>query len=331
MSLAQPFTNFPNGASSFGVPQTGSLPMILGSTGVGNYYFVDATNGVDGNSGLSPAQALKTVAAAYALAVSGDTIVLSTNSTHNLTASLDVTKSRINFVGADFGGRQVQQGAKVQIGGAIAAAYVIKNTGVRNSFVNIKFIMSSTDATALTVVQDGGEGTLWRSCSFVFGVANNLGSTSANEFVAGSDSATYIDCTFGSDTLLTTVARAVMLVKTITASQEFKSNIMQNCNWLISSSSASANMIKLNAVTDVLFTNMFKDCNFIASVDSAGGIAMTAAVFTGTGTTKGGLYFVRPAAFNSGFCPATSGGNANVQVVAATSVATALKGIQPTA
>lgn len=326
-----PLTNYPNGVSSFGVPQTGSLPLVLGSTGVGKYYFVDATNGVDGNSGLSPQQAMKTVPVAYAAAVSGDTIVLSTNSSHTLTAVLDVAKNRINFIGADFGGRQVQQGAKLQIAGSTAAAYVVKNTGVRNSFVNIKFIQGSTDATALTVVQDGGEGTLWQNCSFVFGVVNNLGGTTTNEFVAGSDSATYINCTFGSDTLLTSAARAVMLLKAVNGTNEFKSNIFQNCNWVISSSSTSALMVKLNSVSDILFTNVFKDCTMTASVDSAGGVAITTAVSTGTGTVKGGLYFVRPSAFNTGFSTASGGANANVQVVAFTSVASALKGIQPTA
>ena len=40
------------------------------------------------------------------------------------------------------------QGAKVQLSGAVASAYVLKNTGVRNSFRNIKFIQASTHATA---------------------------------------------------------------------------------------------------------------------------------------------------------------------------------------
>ena len=43
------FTNFPNGVSSFGVPVTGSLPFVLGSTGIGKFIFVDATYGSDGN------------------------------------------------------------------------------------------------------------------------------------------------------------------------------------------------------------------------------------------------------------------------------------------
>jgi len=324
-------TNYPNGLSSFGVPLAGTIPLVMGSTGTQKIYFVDATNGVDGNDGLSTETALRTVAAAYALAVSGDTIALSTNSSHTLTTGLTVAKNRINFIGLDFGGRQVQQGAKVQITGDNSSVFVLKVTGVRNSFTNIKFINSSTNAASLTVMQEGGEGTLWANCSFVFGVADNLGGATAHEVLAGSDSATYINCTFGADTLLTSGARSVFHIDQINGF-EFKSNILQNCNFIISSSSSTATFVRLDAVGDILFTNVFKDCTFLASVDSAGGAAIAEASQTGTGTVKGGLYYVRPAVFNvTDFATATSGRNANTQVVAAVSVAAAVEGIKPTA
>lgn len=327
------YTNFPNGLTSFGVPLTGSIPFVLGSRGSGTIYFVDATNGVDGNSGTDPSEALKTIEAAYALAVSGDTIALSTNATHNLTTGLDVTKSRINFIGCDFFGREVQQGAKVQLTGAIASAYVMKNTGVRNSFVNIKFIQGSTHATALTVFQDGGEGALFQNSSFVFGVVNNLDETTAHEFLAGSDSATFINCTFGSDTLLTSAARSVFHIDQVTSGQEFKSNILENCNFLISSSSSTATFVRLDAVGDILFTNIFKNCTFAASVDSAGGAAIAEVSQTGTGTVKGTLLYVYPAAFNcTDFATATSGRNANTQIISLTpTAASAGIAVQPTA
>ncbi len=325
-------SNYPNGISSYGVPVTGSIPLVLGSTGVGKIIFVDATYGSDGNTGLSADQALATVAQAYSNAVSGDTIALSTNSTHSISVGINHTKSRINWIGLDFHGRQVQQGAKIQLATGSASAYVLKNTGVRNSFTNIKFIQAATAATALHVLEEGSEGSLYANCSFVFGVVDNLDLTTAHEVVAGSDSATYLNCTFGADTLLTSAARSVFHIDQVTASQEFKSNILENCNFIISSSSSTATFVRLDAVGDILFSNIFKNCSFIASVDSAGGAAIAEASQTGTGTVKGSLLYVRPAAFNvTDFATATSGRNAATQIVSSANVAAAVEGIQPTA
>lgn len=327
------FTNYPNGVSSYGVPVTGQIPMVLGASGVGTIYFVDPTNGSDGNNGKSPSKAFATAEVAYAAAASGDTIALSTNSTHSIALGINHTKSRINWVGLDFSGRQVQQGAKIQLAAGSASAYVLKNTGVRNSFTNIKFIQAATAATALHVLEDGSEGSLYQNCSFVFGVVDNLDLTTAHEVIAGSDSATFLNCTFGADTLLTSAARSVFHIDIVTASQEFKSNILENCNFIISSSSSTAAFIRTDAVTDLLFTNIFKNCLFVASVDSAGGAALAETVQTGTGVTKGVLVFANPTAFNvTDFATATSGRNAGVQVVGLSSTAgTAAVGVTPTA
>jgi hypothetical protein len=259
-----------------------------------------------------------------------DVIVLGGNGSHTLSASIAWSKNRVHVIGMDGGDHLVQQGAKVQISGSTAAASVITVTGVRNSFRNVKFVQGSTSATALTCVVDQGEGSVYKNCSFVFGVVNNLGGTTAHEFVAGCDSATFINCTFGSDTLLTSAARSVFLIKS--GATEFKSNILKDCQFIISSSSASATFIKLNAVTDVLFSNLFINPIFVASVDTAGGIAITDAVQTGTGTTKGTLLLSRPSAFNvTDIASAGSGFNVGVQVVASVSSANANIGIKPTA
>lgn len=274
------------------------------------------------------------LATAYAATTtnSNDVILLDAHSTHSLSAGLLVSKSRVHFMGMDGGRRLLQQGAKIQLGGTISTAYVAKNTGVRNSFRNIKFIQGSTSASALTVFQDGGEGTLFENCSFVFGVADNLGSTSAHEFVAGSDSATFRECTFGCDTLLTSAARSVFHIDQVNGF-EFKSNQLIDCTFSISSSSSTAVFVKLDAVGDILFSNLFKRCSFIASVDSAGGAAIAVASFTGTSTVKGCLVYDQCSAFNcTDFATATNGGNAATQVVGIVSTAgTSNVGVQPTA
>jgi hypothetical protein len=221
-------------------------------------------------------------------------ILLDAHSTHSLSSGIALTKNRIHFIGMDGGDHLVQQGARVQLATAATTAYVMKNTGNRNTFRNIKFIQAATAGTGLTVFQDGGEGTVFKNCSFVFGVADNLGSANAHEFVAGTDSGTFLNCTFGADTLLTSAARSVFHIDQVTASQEFKSNLLKECVFMISSSNNGALLVKMDAAGDVLFTNHFDDCVFMGSLDSAGGIQLTRAVTTANGTVKGTLYFSYP-------------------------------------
>ena len=273
-----------------------------------------------------------TLEAAYAACTTNadDIILLSGNASHALAAGIAWTKNRIHVIGMDGGDRLTQQGSKVESSATDTTGYVINVTGVRNSFVNIKFIQNSTDAAALNVAIMAGEGNLYKNCSFIFAVATRLGGTTTQEVTIGEDSGTFINCEFGADTLLTTAARQVMLVKTGTT--EMKSCRFRGCAFKISSSSATATFIRLNAITDILFTNLFENCTFQASVDTAGGIALTAgAIQTGTGTAKGTLNFYLPGFFNVGGSLASSGYNAAVQVVSPVSSATAIKGIQPTA
>lgn len=239
-----------------------------------------------------------TLEAAYAAAESNkdDVIVLNGQSTHTVAAGIAWTKSRIHVIGFDGGERLVQQGAKVQ--GASTSAYVIKVTGTRNTFRNVKFIQAGTTATSLHVLEEGAEGSVYKNCSFVFGVVDNLDLTTATEVLCGSDSATFLNCLFGTETLLTSAARAVFTIDQVTASQEFKSNVLKDCIWMISSSDADALLLKVAANTDVLFTNLFINPIMMASLDSAGGAALTIAAASASSLTKGTLNFANLATFN---------------------------------
>lgn len=252
-----------------------------------------------------PNNVFNTLTAAYNACTTNrnDIILVAAHSTFAEATGIAWSKNRIHVIGMDSGDRLVQQGTKVQVGGAVDSAYVIKVTGVRNSFRNIKFIQASTHANALHVLEEGGEGNLYKNCTFTFGVVDNLDLTTATEALVGSDSATFLNCLFGTETLLTSAARTVFTIDQVTASQEFKSNILKDCIFMISSSSATALFIKVVATTDVLFTNLFTNCIFMASVDSAGGVAITNAVQSVSGLVKGTLNFYMPASFNcTNFC-----------------------------
>ena len=68
-----PFTHYPHGVSSFGVPVVGGGGMP--PSYFGNYWFVDAKVGSDGNVGTEPAKPFATMSKAFAQLKSGDVIV----------------------------------------------------------------------------------------------------------------------------------------------------------------------------------------------------------------------------------------------------------------
>lgn len=259
-----------------------------------------------------------------------DVILLDANSTHLVTTGIAWTKSRVHVIGMDGGDRLIQQGAKVQLSGAVDSAYVLKNTGVRNSFINIKFIQASTHANALTCLQLGGEGTLYKNITATFGVVDNLDQTNAYEVLNGEDSGTFINCEFGTETLLTSAARSVMALDQVSA-WEFKSNRFVDCNFVISSSSTTATLLKVVAATDVLFSNNLKNCTFVASIDSAGGAALAVAVKSVASLVKGTCNFINCSAYGCTNLMSDAVGNDNFYAYGTVSTGTGLVGILGTA
>ena len=67
-----PFTNFPYGATSFGLPLVGAYEV----TAYGKLWWVDTVNGSDGNDGTSPSTAFKTVGKAITKLNAYDTILI---------------------------------------------------------------------------------------------------------------------------------------------------------------------------------------------------------------------------------------------------------------
>lgn len=240
-----------------------------------------------------------TLQAAYTAATSNqnDVILLQGYGAHAVTTGIAWSKSRIHVIGMDGGDRLVQQGARVVGAAADDTGYVIKVTGTRNSFRNIKFDQGSTDAAGLTVAQFGGEGTLCKNCSFVFSTATNIdgSETTTYEVVMGEDSGTFINCTFGNDTLDTTGARAVMAIDRV-SNFSCKSNIFKDCMWNILSDDANANFIRVLATSDAKFGNTFINPVFHASIcNTTGGVILTDAVDSVSSLVEGDLFFINPA------------------------------------
>jgi hypothetical protein len=82
------YTNYPNGITSFGIPVIPSMGFAPANGGT--HYWVKGNTGDDGASGLTPNEALKTMAKAFTKITSGDVIHFTGNITENLTAPAGV-------------------------------------------------------------------------------------------------------------------------------------------------------------------------------------------------------------------------------------------------
>lgn len=257
-------TNFPNGISSSGIPVTNGVP-----TGVTQIFYVDYGSGSDGVStkSNSATRPWKTIAKAYSALTTNknEGIALMGNSTHALTEMLTTAKNRVHLFGYDPGGRYVGHNAKVSLGVTTAATDIgtIKNTGVRNSFRNIKFINNNTVAEGIYCFVEAGEYSVIDSCEIY--KSTDLDVTGAAELVMNGDSATVRNCTIGStaNAISGAIVRAnVLMTKGIVSGKVSRDTLFENC-WFWKRASNVANRFFYGAnATDVERMLHIKNCTF---------------------------------------------------------------------
>lgn len=268
-----PVTNFPNGISSFGVP-------VMGGGGIpattGTVFWVDYTNGSDANSGRSPARAFRTVAKAYDSATTNkdDVICLIGSASHVVTEMLTISKNRVHFVGVDgLGGRLYGQNAKISMGVTTAATDLgaVKNTGIRNSFTNIKFTSANTVAQSLYTFLEGGEYTVFNNCEFY--KSTDLDQSAAAEFVCNGDSPQFIDCTFGSLADFqtgTTIRPSVLMTKEVVGTGLVtRDAYFRNCRFWKNAGHVNGRHVYGANATDVERIVIFDNCVFANAVNAA--------------------------------------------------------------
>ena len=206
-----------------------------------------------------------TIESAYAAVTSGrnDVILFDANTSHTLAAMLTVTKSRVNFIGMDGGGRRNSQGAKLQIAAAdvAAAVAVIKNQGVRNSFRNIKFIQNGTNSAQLHTFIDEGEGTYVENCSFSHD--SLLSTAGVTSLLFAGDTCHYKNCQIGTSTVYRTGAAQYQLKLGNSGTAYARYSYFENCTVVGYSSQTSAACVGTTGAAHVIGWVEFRDCSFI--------------------------------------------------------------------
>lgn len=261
-------TNFPGGLSSFGAPVSTGTP-----EGLTKVFYVDYTIGSDGNKGTSTTKPFKTIQKALDSVTTNknEGIALMGNASHVVAAMLDFSKDRVHMFGYDPGGRMYGQNAKVSMDVTTAATDIatIKNTGVRNSFTNIKFTNSNTVAEGVHCVAEGGEYTVYTACEIY--KDTDLDVTTAAEMLNNGDSCQMINCTIGSlaNIVADNVIRPCVSVTATLAGKKFRDGLFLNCMFWRKAGGTEAVMIYGGNATDVERLLLAKNCTFINNTLSA--------------------------------------------------------------
>lgn len=306
--------------SNGGVPAIGSgVPSTFGT-----YWFVDPDTNTPG-TGKSIKRPFKYVGQAVAAAASNnhDVILMSGNSAINTSSTNDelaLTKNRLHFVGMGGGSRYLGQRTRwtmgVTTGSAIA---VVKNTGVGNTFTNIKFDSSDTLSTSLYAFADGGEYTQLTNCEVV--KSTDLDQATSAVLLANGDSAYYKNCAFGSLVHIRTAAGTnVLTTRTTISGKVARDVIFEDCIFLLKSTSNTASQIHLTTATDVERMMIIKNSTFIHAV--LGSATVAAAIVVDNTQTDGQVIVQDSYQFNhTALATASKGVYFAGSVIAATATA----------
>lgn len=279
-------TNFPNGLISMGIPVNGSgIPFTYGTV-----YFVDSDNGSDGNDGLTRTTAFKTLAYGYSKMTTNkdDVLILSGNSAHNLTAMLSISKSRCHFIGSGGFGRHYGPRTRVTMGVTTDTAdvHMIKNTGIGNTFVGIKFANGNTLTQNTSCFGEGGEYATFMHCEFYD--STHMDSDTHAEMLLNGDSSQFYNCTFGSiaDSVSGDKVRPAVIctnggVSGSVSGGPARDILFDNCKFWKNAGGTTTAHIKVGSDNDLERFMEIKDCTFVANkLGSVPAVAVASATLT---------------------------------------------------
>ena len=284
------------------IRQDAGIPLLygnVGNVGPSKVYFVNPTTGSDGNTGLKMEKPFSTIAAAYAATTTSnhDLIVLSANAAHDATDELTTSKNRVHFLGLDAVGRYLGQRTRWTMGLTTGSAIaIVQNTGVGNTFKNIKFDSSDTLAASIYAFAEGGEYTVIENCEIV--EHGDLANASSADLLMNGDSAFVKGCYIGSTAYVATAARTnVLLTRETIAGKVARDVIFEDCIFGLNSTSATASHFHTTTATDVERMFLVKNCVMVVAKTSTATVGD--AVIVDTALTDGQIILMNSYNVNS--------------------------------
>lgn len=224
------------------------------------------------------------VADAYSAAVTNrdDVIKISGYSAHALTGMLTVSKSRVHFEGmGGVEGRKNSQAARIELATAVATnVAVIRNTGTRNTYRNLKIVQNGTDTAQTSAMIDEGEGTFAEYCNMQ---VNTIVSTVAQALLFAGDTCHYKDCQIGTATVYRTAASGNSMLIAVSNGAYPRYSYFENCTFISYSSQTTTACIRCTAIIGWI---KFENCALINALKgdgaTAGGAMAEAVVMAAT-------------------------------------------------
>jgi hypothetical protein len=290
-------TNFPNGLTSFGVPVLGGIGGLPFS---GNWWFVDPSGGLDGNSGTSPSQALASLYQALNKAVEGnnDVIVLVGNGLSSGSARLSLAgaqaitpaatsgtlvwnKDAVHLVGMA-APTQIAQRARIAppTGTYTQATFGSGNFVTVSAqgclFANVSLFhgFSTGGTNQICWTDTGARNAYWNMDFGGIGDATSAADAGARSFKlggAGNGETTFNNCNFGLDT----VARGAVANATLELTGGTPRNVFKGCSFLMDTTASNPLHILGTGASCIDREQIFQDCSFLNAIKS-GATAITA-------------------------------------------------------
>ncbi len=262
-------TAYPNGLSSFGIPVLGG---IFGIPFSGNYYFVDAVTGADGNAGSADSP-MATLTGAYGRCVAGnnDVVIIvgdgSTTATQRLSATLVWAKSATHLVGMT-APTAISQRARISTAtGATANVNpLVQVTAQGCVFANFSLFQGVGEtATAEQLWSEEGQRNYYWNVQFG-GMGSVAGASEAASYslrLYGASENTFDGCTIGLDTRDRDEANASLLIRKNATPTASTRNVFRDCLFPMRATAATPLFVDLNESGSIDRFVLFKNCTFI--------------------------------------------------------------------
>jgi hypothetical protein len=228
---------------------------------VGTHYFLDPTNGSDGNDGQTPDRAFASLPVAYAALTAGqhDTLFyIAGSSSITLVAVLDWAKSYTHFVGIA-APSMLNSRARIFQTGDLNLSPLIIISGSGCVWKNIYVSQEANDTGSTQAVKVTGGRNYFSGCMFAGGghaTAAIDGGT--NLLLDDAEENLFENCIIGRDSIVDATGWAALLFDGAA-----RRNTFRNCIFMVYAGATTVYFVEVVDNTGIDRWNLFQDCLFI--------------------------------------------------------------------